>query len=172
MRIFKNYFMRLFFVILIIALPGALFAEDVLNANDLQANPSITAAMKAGKFTITASAEKPVTIDTLETAVNATDGQIFNLRINLKGGGNADYRSVKFTAKKGAELKVYLASSSKTDARIMRLCNIKGETIADFTGTPYTDANASMGTVKIPADGEYYIFSVNSGMYIYQIIIK
>lgn len=168
---FKNY-LTMLFVIVLITIPCVLFAEDVLSANDLQANPSVTAPMTVGKFKIMATSEKAVTIDVLETATKSEDGEIFNMRINLKGGGSGDYRSVRFTAKKGAEIKVYLASSSKTDARVMRLCDAKGKTVAEFSGAPYTDANASMGTVKIPANGEYYLFSVSSGMYIYMIIIK
>lgn len=171
MSILKNYLMRVLLVTALIALQGTLFAEDILNANDL-ASESLSSPKKIDKFTIMANSEKVVTIDVLENSVSAKDGEIFNNRINLKGGGNADYRSIKFTAKKGAEIIVYLASSSKTDARIMKLCNANGETVAEFTGAPYTDANASMGTVKIPANGEYYLISVNSGMYIYQIIIK
>jgi hypothetical protein len=171
MNFLKNHFMKLL-VIALIAIPGALFAEDVINANDLKLTPSIDAPKTFGKFTIMATGEKNVVIDAPDSAVTAKDGEIFNIRINLKGGGNADSRSVKFTAKKGANVKVYIQSSSKTDARIMKLCNAKGESVAEFSGSPYVTNAPDIGTAKIPEDGEYYLTSASGGMYIFQIIVK
>jgi hypothetical protein len=171
MGFFKKSIVKLL-VIAFIACPGFLFAEDILNANDLELTPSVTAAKKVGNFTIVASEEKNVAIDAPDKAATSKDGDIFNNRINLKGAGSADARAVKFTAKKNAKITVYCASSSKTDSRVLKLVSASGDDVAEITGGPYTDENVSVGTSKIPADGEYFLTSAKGGMYIYQIIIK
>jgi hypothetical protein len=167
-----SYIKKIILALALIAFPLVLFAEDVLNANDLKPVSSITAATKVGKFTINATADKNVSIDTNEAAVNTKEGDIFNNKVNLKGGGSADFRSIKFSAKKDASIKIYLASSSKTDARVLKLFNAKGDSVAEFTATPYSGEFAALGSAKIPADGEYYLTAASGGIYVYEIIIK
>jgi Zn-dependent alcohol dehydrogenase len=101
-----------------IVAPLAAVAEESLNANDLEA-AQLTAATEFGAFTIYAKGDKNVTVEVIDAARTAADGEVFNVRIELNGGGAVDYRSIHFTTAGKAEITIYLASSSKTDARIL-----------------------------------------------------
>jgi len=154
----------------IIAPLGA-FAEDTLNANDLQA-AQITAVTKFDPFTVYAKSDKGVTVEAIDAARTAADGEVFNARIKLNGGGALDYRSIHFTTKGQAELTIYLNSSSKTDARVLKVVDAAGTVLAELTAPADDGAVAGTATFTIPKEGEYAVFSANSGINIYQIVVK
>lgn len=151
--------------------PIGAFAEVSLNANDLQA-AQLTAVTKLDAFTVYAKSDKGVTIEAIEAARTAADGEVFNARIKLNGGGALDYRSIHFTAREKATVTIYLSSSSKTDARVLKLTDAAGTVLAELAAPPDDGAAAGIATFSVPKEGEYAIFSANSGINIYQIVIK
>jgi hypothetical protein len=151
--------------------PFGAFAEDVLSANDLAA-AQVAAVTKFDAFTVYARSDKGVTIEAMEAARTAADGEVFNGRIKLNGGGAIDYRSIHFTAKGKAEVTIYLSSSSKTDARVLKLIDAAGTVLAELTAPPDDGTGAGMATFTVPKEGEYVVFSANSGINIYQLVVK
>jgi hypothetical protein len=151
--------------------PIGAFAEVSLNANDLQA-AQLTAVATYDAFTVYAKSDKGVTIEAMEAARTAADGEVFNVRIKLNGGGAVDYRSIHFTAREKATVTIYLSSSSKTDARVLKLVDAAGTVLAELAAPPDDGAAAGIATFAVPKGGEYVIFSANSGINIYQIVIK
>lgn len=150
----------------------ALFAEQFLSANDLETG-AFTSPKTVDTFIITATAEKNMQVDPQTPAITAADGEVFNNRIKFGGGGAATYRSLKFTTAAKAEMTVYLASSSKTDARVLCLVNAAdGSVVAEIPAPAYNDATCEKSTVTVPAAGDWYIMSKSSGLYLYQIIVK
>jgi hypothetical protein len=151
--------------------PIGAFAEVSLNANDLQA-AQLVAATTFDAFTLYAKSDKGVTIEAMEAARTAADGEVFNARIKLNGGGALDYRSIHFTVKEKATVTIYLSSSSKTDARILKLVDAAGTVLAELAAPPDDGAAAGIATFAVPKGGEYAIFSAGSGINIYQIVVK
>jgi predicted enzyme related to lactoylglutathione lyase len=151
--------------------PIGAFAEFSLNANDLEA-AQLTALTTFDAFTVYARSDKGVTIEAMEAARTAVDGEVFNARIKLNGGGALDYRSIRFLVKGKASLTIYLASSSKTDARILKLVDDGGTVLAELTAPPDDGAVAGIATFAIPKEGEYVVFSAGSGINIYQLVVK
>jgi hypothetical protein len=151
--------------------PIGAFAEVSLSANDLQA-AQLTAVTTFDAFTIFAKSDKGVTIEAMEAARTAADGEVFNARIKLNGGGAADYRSIHFTVKGKADVTIYLSSSSKTDARILKLTDAAGTVLADLTAPPDDGTVAGIAKYTVPKEGEYVIFSAGSGINIYHLIVK
>ena len=144
------------------------FAEGYINANDLTP-ASITEDLAAEDgFVIHGTAEKFVLIDSSDPAKAGDD--VFTQRINLKGSGKADVRSVTFPAKKGETITIYAASSSKTDARTINVANEAGEVVKEVSVKPYTDG-VTVDSFKAPADGTYAAYSAKNSMYIYQITV-
>jgi hypothetical protein len=164
----------IFFVCLMAGIFAAstLGAEEFFTANDLA--PAQLAANKAfGNFTIFARSDKGVTIEAMSAPRVAADGEVFNNRVKLNGGGAADYRSIHFTAAGPAEVVIYANSSSKTDARALALVRIAdGAVIAELVAPPDDEKNAGASTATLPGAGEYAIYSKNSGINIYMILVK
>ena len=154
-----------------IAVPSGVFAEESLNANDLQA-AQLTAATKLDGFTVYAKSDKGVTVEAIDVARTAADGEVFNARIKLNGGGALDYRSIHFSTKAKADVTIYLASSSKTDARVLKVTDAAGTVIAELAAPPDDGKAAGIAKVTVPKEGEYALFSANSGINIYQIVVK
>jgi hypothetical protein len=157
-------------VVLTVAPIGAL-AEQVLNANDLQP-AQITSVTTFDAFTIYAKSDKGVTIEAVDVARAAADGEVFNRRIKLNGGGALDYRSIHFISQGKAELTIYLNSSSKTDARVLKVVDASGAVLAELPAPPDDGAVAGIATFAIAQAGEYAIFSASSGINVYQILVK
>jgi hypothetical protein len=154
----------------LIAAFGA-FAEESLNANDLQA-AQLTAVTGLDGFTVYARSDKNVTIEAIDAARTAADGEVFNARIKLNGGGAFDYRSIHFTTGAKADVTIYLASSSKTDARVLKVVDAAGSVVAELAAPPDDGKAAGIATTTVPRQGEYAIFSTNSGINIYQLVVK
>lgn len=151
---------------------ATLGAEEFFTANDLEA-AQIIATKAFGSFAIFAKSDKGVTIEAMSAPRVAADGEIFNNRIKLNGGGAADYRSIHFTAAGATEVLIYANSSSKTDARTLVLVKLAdGAVIAELVAPPDDEKNAGLAKASLPAAGEYVLFSKGSGINIYQIFIK
>lgn len=151
---------------------SAVCAEEFVSANDL-APADLSAPLKIDDtFTITASADKGTSIQKCDPAT-ASDGEIFNQRIKLGGTGNDSYRSIVFKAAANAKVTVYLKSSSKTDARILRVVSMAdGSEIGTVTAIPDDLKTAGMGTVTIPAAGIYYLTSKSGGIYVFAVSVE
>ena len=151
---------------------ATLGAEEFFTANALA--PAQLAANKAfGTFVIFARSDKGVTIEAMSAPRVAADGEVFNNRIKLNGGGAADYRSIHFTAAGASEIVVYMNSSSKTDARALALARLAdGAVIAELVAPPDDEKNAGAAAAMLPGAGEYVIYSKNSGINIYMILVK
>ena len=166
---------RIFAVSALIAvsLAGAAgsFAQDFLSANDLKP-AKITVPTEFEGFRILAKSDKDVTVEAIDPVRTAADGEVFNVRIKLNGSGAADYRAIGFTAKEKAKIVVYLNSSSKTDARVLKLTGSGGAVIAELSAPPDDGVKAGIATFEIPVAGDYLIFSAGSGINVYQILIE
>jgi len=154
-----------------LVLAPPLFAEKSLSANDLQ--PAVLVAPTGfGDFTLLATADKGVTIEAVSEARSAADGEVFNLRIKLNGGGSATFRALKFTIAGPATLTIYLNSSSKTDARVLKVTDASGTTVAELAA-PIDDGRvAGMVTLKLEKPGDYLVFSASGGINLYAVVLK
>ncbi len=166
----------LFFVILaaatlFITIP-ACFAEDYLSANDLEAE-KLSEIRDIDGFIIYARADKGVTIEAIDEARVAPDGEVFNARVKLNGGGAVDYRSIAFSAVAGQTVSIYLNSSSKTDARTLKFVDLSsGTVLAELAAPPDDGENAGLVELELSEDGDYVVFSASSGINIYMIYIE
>ncbi len=147
---------------------ASVFAEGYINANDLAPANIVEDQAEEDGFVIHGTAEKFVVIDSSEPAKAGDD--VFTQRINLKGSGKPDVRSVTFPAKKGETITVFAASSSKTDSRTINIANEAGEVVAEMSEKPYVEG-VTVESFKAPADGTYAVYSAKNGMYIYQITV-
>ena len=150
-------------------------AEDYFSVNDLEP-ASVKSVYKIDDvFSIYANDSKAVTIEALTGDAperTAEDGEVFNARIKLNGSGAVDYRSVHFTANGAATLKVYTNSTSKDAARTLVVVDVaSGSTIAELVAPP-SGSVAGYAECKLPAKGEYAIYSADSGIYIFQLIVE
>ncbi|MDY4611186.1 MAG: hypothetical protein SPD11_11305 [Sphaerochaetaceae bacterium] len=164
--------MKKFMCALLIGLSLAVpvFAGGFLSANDLAADKLATSKTFDG-FTVKATADKGVTIETVDEVREAEDGEIFNVRIKLNGSGKADYRSVQFDGKQGETLTVYLNSGSKTDARVLIVAKADGSVVSNLTAPPDSGV-AGIASCKLPTTGTYVMYSKSSGINLYQIIVE
>lgn len=157
---------------LCLCMAAGLGAEEFLTANDLEA-AQLTAVKSFGTFTIFARSDKNVTIEAIAAPRIASDGEVFNNRIKLNGGGAADYRSIRIRVEAAAEIIIYTNSSSKTDARTLVLAKVSdGSLVAELVAPPDDEKNAGIAKASLPAAGEYALYSKNSGINIYQILLK
>jgi hypothetical protein len=147
------------------------FSAASFNANDLDP-AALTASKTFDAFTIKANEKKGVTIEAIDLAREAKDGEVFNVRIKLNGSGKPDYRAIAFTAKKGEKATIYLNSSSKTDARELALAKADGTVVATIAAPLDNEKDAGMGTYTFSEDGTYCVYSKGSGINIYAITIK
>ena len=147
-------------------------AEDYFSVNDLEP-ASVKSVYKIDDvFSIYANDSKAVDIQAMETECVADDGEVFNCRIKLGGRGTVDYRSVHFKSNGAATLKVYTNSTSKDAARTLVVVDVaSGSTIAELVAPP-DGSVAGYAECKLPAKGEYAIYSAGTGINIYQIIVE
>ena len=132
-------------------------AEEFFTANDL-APAQIVANKAFGDFVIFARSDKGVTIEAMSAPRVAADGEVFNNRIKLNGGGAADYRSIHFTAAGATEVVVYANSSSKTDARPLAIVKVAdGTVVAELVAAPDDEKNAGAAKASLPGAGDYAV---------------
>lgn len=155
-------------ILILCAALAPLMAEAFISANDLE-GAKLSAAAEYEDVTIYATADKGVTIETIDDTREAEDGEVFNARIKLGGSGNASYRSIGFSAAEGETLTVYMNSSSKSDARQLVVATADGVTVANLTAGP-DSGTASMEAVKLPSAGDYLVYSKSGGINIYMLI--
>ena len=148
---------------------SAAFCTAFLSANDMEP-AKLASELKLEDTIIKATSDKGVTIEATE-AREASDGEIFNLRIKLNGTGNATYRSIGFHALAGETLTVYLNSSSKTDSRILVLAKADGTQVTTLVADPDTGKSGLQAFV-IADEGDYFVYSKSSGINIYQLIVE
>jgi hypothetical protein len=161
----------LMFVLFIGVAGGWVSAEATLNANDLPAGP-VTAPVASDPFTLVAKADKAVTIEALDVARTAADGEVFNARIKLNGGGSADFRAVKVVVTAASKLTVYTNSGSKTEGRILKVVDETGATVAELAAPVDDNANAGKLEASLPKAGTYFLYSGSGGINLYQVRIK
>lgn len=152
------------------AMTMSVFAERYVSADDLElATLTEDKALEDG-FTIKATPEKNVEIKQSERKAG---DDIFTQAIKL-GGGGADFRSITFSAEAGQKVTVYGLSSSKTDSRTANVCSEDGTVIGSVSVNADSGVGGqiSTGTVSVPANGNYYVTSAKSTIYIYQVVIE
>ena len=151
------------------ALP-TVFSTAYISVNDLDAE-KVTETKDYDGVVFVATPDKHMTIEMLDDGREAEDGEVFNGRIKLEGSGKSTQRAIKFDAVKGEVLKVYLNSSSKTEARTLVVADSTGAQIGAITA-PVDGGEVGIGTFEIPSDGSFFLWSKKSGINIYMIIVE
>lgn len=154
-------------VALMTALAAPLVAETTLNANDLPVG-TLTAPTAFEGFELLARADKSVVVEAVDEGRTATDGEVFNARIKLGGAGGPEFRAVRFTTA-AAQLVVYCNSSSKADARTIRVADQEGTVVADLVAP--TDGVPGLVTCDLPG-GTYLVYSTSGGVNLYQVSLR
>ena len=149
---------------------STVFASAYISVNDLEAE-KVTETKDYDGVVLIATPDKHMTIEMLDDGREAEDGEVFNGRIKLEGSGKSSQRAIKFDAVKGEVLKVYLNSSSKTEARTLVIADSTGAQIGALTA-PVDGSRVGIQIFEIPSDGTYYIWSKKSGINIYMLIVE
>ena len=149
---------------------STVFSTAYISVNDLDAEKVTETKDFDGVFFI-ATPDKHMTIEMLDDGREAEDGEVFNGRIKLEGSGKSTQRAIKFDAVKGEVLKVYLNSSSKTEARTLVVADSTGAQIGAITA-PVDGGEVGIGTFEIPSDGSFFLWSKKSAINIYMIIVE
>ena len=149
---------------------STVFATAYISVNDLEAE-KVTETKDFDGVVLIATPDKHMTIEMLDDGREAEDGEVFNGRIKLEGSGKSSQRAIKFDAVKGEVLKVYLNSSSKTEARTLVIADSSGAQIGALTA-PVDGSSVGIQSFEIPSDGTYYIWSKKSGINIYMLIVE
>ena len=146
------------------------FYTAYISVNDIDAE-KVTETKDFDGVVFVATPDKHMTIEMLDDGREAEDGDVFNGRIKLEGSGKSTQRAIKFDAVKGEVLKVYLNSSSKTEARTLVVADSTGAQIGAITA-PVDGGEVGIGTFEIPSDGSFFLWSKKSGINIYMIIVE
>ena len=149
---------------------STVFSTAYISVNDLDAE-KVTVTKDFDGVVFVATPDKHMTIEMLDDGREAEDGEVFNGRIKLEGSGKSTQRAIKFDAVKGEVLKVYLNSSSKTEARTLVVADSTGAQIGAITA-PVDGGEVGIGTLEIPSDGSFFLWSKKSGINIYMIIVE
>ena len=149
---------------------STVFSTAYISVNDLDAE-KVTETKDFDGIVFVATPDKHMTIEMLDDGREAEDGEVFNGRIKLEGSGKSTQRAIKFDAVKGEVLKVYLNSSSKTEARTLVVADSTGAQIGAITA-PVDGGEVGIGTFEIPSDGSFFLWSKKSGINIYMIIVE
>ena len=149
---------------------STVFSTAYISVNDLDAE-KVTETKDYDGVVFVATPDKHMTIEMLDDGREAEDGEVFNGRIKLEGSGKSTQRAIKFDAVKGEVLKVYLNSSSKTEARTLVVADSTGAQIGAITA-PADGGEVGRGTFEIPSDGSFFLWSKKSGINIYMIIVE
>ena len=146
------------------------FSTAFISVNDLEAE-KVTETKDYDGVILIATPDKYMTIEMLDDGREAGDGEVFNGRIKLEGSGKSSQRAIKFDAVKGEVLKVYLNSSSKTEARTLVIADMAGAQVGAIIA-PVDGGEVGIGTFEIPNDGTFYLWSKKSGINIYMLIVE
>lgn len=115
-------------------------------------------------LTVHATASKPVYFENAEEYRKTfADGNTYTKRLSLGGSGSTEYRSVSFTANAGDKITIYNTSASESDVRYLAISN--GSDVV------YSESN-DMLVYTFTESGTYYVYSTNSGIRIYALVIE
>lgn len=155
------------------AMTMSVFAEKYVSANDLELGTLTDTKALEDDFVIVATPEKAVEItkQSADAPNSIATGETFTQRIKIGGGGTPEYRNISFPAKAGQKVTVYCKSGSKTEDRVALVCSADGTELGSIVAAAYT-GEISSGVVQIPADGNYYVTSKKSTVYIYEIVVE
>ncbi|MGN0382742.1 MAG: glycosyl hydrolase 53 family protein [Eubacterium sp.] len=136
-----------------------------LSANNLTTG-TYTSNITSGSFTIGASSSKNVQVKSESKTV---DGTYYSKVLVMNGGGNSTGRYIKFTTTGAATINITAASTSSSVSRTVRVAkdSVGGTTQSDITVT----GTAGKQTVSVSSAGTYYIYSTNSGIYVYDVTV-
>ncbi len=141
--------------------------SQVLNVSEMAAG-DITETTSYGFFSVSANAEKKVTVD--DNKKTGDNGVEFTKRLKLGGSGSLELRNVFFTTGGAATVTVYAMSSSSGEDRPLLLVSADGTEVARGTalGAPADNIIPAM-TFEVTAGGTYYLWSEKSGINIYYV---
>lgn len=115
-------------------------------------------------LTVYATSSKPVSFENAEEYRKTfADGNTYTKRLSLGGSGNTKYRSVSFTANAGDKITIYNTSASEASVRYLAISNGSDEV--------YSESN-DMLVYTFTESGTYYVYSTNSGIRIYALVIE
>ncbi len=142
--------------------------NKVLNVSEL-ATGDITEITTFGDFTVSANADKKVTID--ENKKVGDNGIEFTQRLKLNGSGSLEYRNVFFTTKGAATITVYAMSGSSSEDRPLLLMSADGTELARelALGVAGEGGVITAITYEVDAAGTYYLWSEKSSINFYYV---
>ena len=151
---------------------GTAFAEKYVSANDLDVKKLTSNLTTEDGFVIHSTADKQVEITAHDSkkSPSTVGNETFTKRIKIGGAGNLTGRSISIKAKAGETLKVY-AKSTTEDERVVNILDQEGNVVGSGPAGSYSKAIPEV-KFKIPADGEYFVTSKSSGIYIFEIILE
>lgn len=135
-----------------------------LNANNLTRG-AYTTDITYEDFTIGASSEKYVSVESCSTTIN---GNSFTQRLKMNGGGNSTGRYISFSTTGACTVTVTAESTTESAARTLRLSSgsVGGTMISD-----HSIGTAETVTYNISGAGTYYLYSTSSGIYVYNVSV-
>ena len=134
-----------------------------LNANNLTKG-TYTSDYTYGDFTIGASSSKYISVESTSATIGGTS---YTQRLKMNGAANSTGRYIKFTTDGAATVDIIGISTSTSATRVIRLAkdSVGGTTIGDIT----VSGTAGVQTINVSSAGTYYLYSTNSGIYIYDV---
>ena len=140
--------------------------EAVLDADQLELGDH-TDSIEAGAFTIRATDSAEVTVS--ERSRSTEEGHEFTQRLDLKGSGDAESRSVQFEAEAGQTVTVHAQSGSDEEDRALGLYD-QSWTELDRVPAYRGDAGSVLPAQHFTVEegGTYWIASPSSGVSIYR----
>ena len=135
--------------------------EAVLDADQLELGDH-TDSIEAGAFTIRATDSAEVTVS--ERSRSTEEGHEFAQRLDLKGSGDAESRSVQFEAEAGQTVTVHAQSGSDEEDRALGLYD-QSWTELDRVPAYRGDAGSVLPAQHFTVEegGTYWIASPSSG---------
>ncbi|HIV85220.1 MAG TPA: right-handed parallel beta-helix repeat-containing protein [Candidatus Monoglobus merdigallinarum] len=139
--------------------------DSVMNVSDLPVG-DIVSDTEFGNFTIISATDglTAVTVDS-NSKQSPVTGIKYSKRLKLAGTGSTLNRAVKFTAAGPATLFIEGCSANKNETRTGVVVNAEGETIGENSFS----SGMENKQYDIPAAGDYWFYSLNSGINIYYI---
>ncbi len=163
---------RIVFVVLSALLAvSTLNAAAYMNANDLEPGRITSEVTYEDDVRLVGTDSKHMTVEEMQDAQEAPDGEIFNNRIKLEGSGNVNQRVVKFPANEGEVLVLY-AHSSGDAVRTLALVNLDTGAEVAAINVPMKNDPVGISETEIPSDGDYALYSKGSGINIYCLICE
>lgn len=147
------------------------FAAGTFSANDAAVSDLAPGKkVTVNRFTIN-GAEKGGRIEDKSKEPVKNGDKSYNKRLQFKGADGY----IEFSAKKGEKITVVATSSSKSDARAIRVQGgPKNKKLGDITA-PAWNANApafTQGSLEVPEDGTYKVKGFGGGVYIFEVIVQ